>query len=175
MRPSAEPQCGLETRPRRRESKAATRGLRSVTAPKRGAEPAQTKGGGGHYQIPYISMPEEIVVGIDGQQVPESKMPSAIRKYMAKLFRGKVLSIGKNHKVYIGKDGVEEYAFPARRISGEIKTAKMTAGANLDVTLKPAQFLKSGVDDGHHPEATGGWEYFYVMFETDTGIYSGIS
>ena len=126
------------------------------------------------YQIPYISMPEEIVVGIDGQQVPESKMPSAIRKYMAKLFRGKVLSIGKNHKVYIGKDGVEEYAFPARRISGEIKTANMTAGANLDVTLKPAQFLKSGVDDGHHPEATGGWEYFYVMFETDTGIYSGI-
>ncbi len=126
------------------------------------------------YQIPYISMPEEIMVGIDGQQVPESKMPSAIRKYMAKLFRGKVLSIGKNHKVYIGKDGVEEYAFPARRISGEIKTAKMTAGANLDVTLEPAQFLKSGVDDGHHPEATGGWEYFYVMFETDTGIYSGI-
>ncbi len=85
-----------------------------------------------------------------------------------------MLNIGKDHKVYIDKGGVREYAFPAKRITGELKTAKMTAGANLDTTLEPALFLKNGVDDGHHPEATGGWDYFYVMFETDTGVYSGI-
>lgn len=126
------------------------------------------------YQIPHISMPEEAMVGEDGHRISESKMPSAIRWYMAKLFRGKVLNIGKDHKVYIDKGGIREYAFPAKRIMGELKAAKMTAGANLDTTLEPAQFLKNGVDDGHHPEATGGWDYFYVMFETDTGIYSGI-
>lgn len=44
----------------------------------------------------------------------------------------------------------------------------------MDTTLEPAQFLENGPDDGHHPEATGGWDYFYVMFEKDTGVYSGI-
>lgn len=126
------------------------------------------------YQIPHISMPQEALVWEDGGNVPESKMPSVIRRYMSKLFKGKVLNVGKDHTVYIDKGGIEEYAFPAKRISGEIRAAKMTAGANLDTTLEPAQFLKNGADDGHHPEAKGGWDYFYVMFETDTGIYSGI-
>ena len=68
---------------------------------------------------------------------------------------GKVLNIGKDHKVYIDKGGVREYAFPAKRITGELKTAKMTAGANLDTTLEPALFLKNGVDDGHHCKFSG--------------------
>ena len=50
----------------------------------------------------------------------------------------------------------------------------MTAGANLDTTLEPALFLLNTADDGHHPEVTGGWDNFYVMFRTDTGTYSGV-
>lgn len=126
------------------------------------------------YQVPHISMPAEALVDEDGSQVTESKIPSAIRKYMNRLFRGKVLSVGRDHKVYIDRGGIREFTFPAQRFSGELKTAKMTAGANLNSTLEPAVFLLNTVDDGHHPEATGGWDNFYVMFQTETGKYSGV-
>ncbi len=126
------------------------------------------------YDVPHISMPNDVLVGEDGSRVPESKLPSAIRKYMLKLFRGKVLNIGADNKVYISKDGVEEFSFPVRRLDDATKRAKMAAGANLDTTLAPAAFLRNTPDDGRHPKATGGWDNFYVMFETDTGVYSGI-
>ena len=126
------------------------------------------------YQIPYISMPSDALVGGDGERVTESKIPAAIRKYMIRLFRGKVLNIGSDHRVYIDKNGIEEFAFPVRRMDSELKTAKMTAGANLDTTLEPALFLLNTADDGHHPEVTGGWDNFYVMFRTDIGTYSGV-
>lgn len=93
---------------------------------------------------------------------------------MSKLFKGKVLKVGSDHKVYIDKGGIEEFTFPAKRMDGEIKTAKMAAGANLDTTLEPAVFLLNVEDDGHHPEAIGGWDNFYVKFQTDTGTYSGV-
>ena len=126
------------------------------------------------YDIPHISMPESALVGEDGAKVSESKMPSAIRKYMNKLFRGKILDVGPDHKVYINKGGIEEFAFPVKRMPADTKTAKMTAGANLDTTLKTSVFLLNTDDDGRHADATGGWDNFYVMFETDTGTYSGI-
>lgn len=126
------------------------------------------------YQVPHISMPAEAMLDTNGAQITASKIPAAIRKYMLRLFRGKVLNIGNDHKVYIDKGGIEEFAFPVRRMDGELKTAKMTAGANLDATLEPAAFLLNTADDGHHPEATGGWDNFYVMFRTDTGTYSGV-
>lgn len=126
------------------------------------------------YQVPHISLPAEAMLDTNGAQITANKIPAAIRKYMLRLFRGKVLNIGNDHKVYIDKGGIEEFAFPVRRMDGELKTAKMTAGANLDATLEPAAFLLNTADDGHHPEATGGWDNFYVMFRTDTGTYSGV-
>lgn len=126
------------------------------------------------YQVPYVSMPKDALLGPDGVQVAENKIPAAIRRYMSKLFKGKVLKVGSDHKVYIDKGGIEEFTFPAKRMDGEMKTAKMAAGANLDTTLEPAVFLLNVEDDGHHPEATGGWDNFYVKFQTDTGTYSGV-
>lgn len=126
------------------------------------------------YRVPYIAMPQELLTSEDGTKMPEGKIPSAIRKYMIKLFRGKVLNVGPNHKVYISKDGVEEFAFPVRRMDNETKLAKMAAGVHLDATLEPSTFLLNTPDDGRHPKATGGWDNFYTMFETDTGLYSGI-
>ncbi len=126
------------------------------------------------YNIPKISTPKDVYIDDNGNPLPQSKYPSAIRKYMLKLFRGKVLKIGKDHKVYVSKEGVEEFAFPVKRLSSDIKLAKYDAGANLDKTLEPAMFLVNVADDGSHPKATGGWDNFYVMFETESGIYSGI-
>lgn len=84
------------------------------------------------YQVPHISMPAEALVDEDGSQVTESKIPSAIRKYMNRLFRGKVLSVGRDHKVYIDRGGIREFTFPAQRFSGELKTAKMTGPGQFE-------------------------------------------
>lgn len=127
-----------------------------------------------NYKIPRLETPHSIFLDENGSALPVSKYPSAIRKYMNRIFKGKVLNIGSDGKVYISKSGIEEFSFPARRIGESERTAKYTAGASLDTTLEPAVFLINTPDDGRHPKATGGWDNYYVMFETDDGIYSGI-
>ncbi len=124
------------------------------------------------YNIPKISTP--VFKDDNGAKLPENKYSSALRKYMLRMFKGKILDIGKDNKVYISKRGIEEYAYPAKRLDNDIKIAKQAAGSSLDETLKPAMFLINLPDDGRHPEATGGWDNFYVMFDTDNGVYSGI-
>ena len=127
-----------------------------------------------NYKIPRLETPHSIFLDENGSALPVSKYPSAIRKYMNRIFKGKVLDIGSDGKVYISKSGIEEFSFPARRIGESERAAKYTAGASLDTTLEPAVFLINTPDDGRHPKATGGWDNYYVMFETDDGIYSGI-
>ena len=126
------------------------------------------------YTIPKIPTPSEVYTDATGNPLPQSKYPTAIKKHMLKLFRGKVMQIGDDHKVYINKEGIEEFSFPVRRLEQDIKNAKYAAGASLKETLKPAMFLLNLPDDGRHAKATGGWDNFYVMFDTDSGIYSGI-
>lgn len=43
----------------------------------------------------------------------------------------------------------------------------------MNSALEPTAFLLNTGDDGHHPEATGGWDNCYMMFQTETGTYSG--
>ena len=93
---------------------------------------------------------------------------------MIRLFRGKVLNVEADHKVYTDKNGTKGFAFPVRRMDADLKTTKIKAGANLNTTLEPTVFLLNTVDNGHQPDATGGWDNFYVMFKTETDVYFGI-
>ena len=126
------------------------------------------------YSIPRVELPSNIFTDENGAALPVSKYPSAIRKYMTQKFKGKVLNIGQDGKVYISRDGIKEFSFPVKRLDQQSKNAKFAAGANLDSVLGPAVFLTNLSDDGGHPEATGGWDNYYVMFDTEYGLYSGI-
>lgn len=86
------------------------------------------------------------------------------RIYMRQHFRGVVLPLGKTKGAYIRSDGINEYTNPAKYLSEEDYSSKMLAATELDNMLKASTFLRWAKDNGHHKEATRGWNYYQTVF-----------
>lgn len=99
---------------------------------------------------------------------------SIINKYMDKKFRGKVFPVSENSKAYVGHIGVDEYSHPARRnVDNDILFSKLKAGTELDNLLAVSVFDEHTADNGHHPEAVGGWDYYSTVFKVGNDFYQG--
>ncbi len=109
---------------------------------------------------------------IEGKTLKESI--SIINKYMDKKFRGKVFPLSENSKAYIGHTGIDEYSHPARKnIKDDILFSKLKAGTELDNLLSVSVFDEHKEDNGHHPEAVGGWDYYTTVFKVGNNFYQG--
>ena len=95
------------------------------------------------------------------------------RKYILENFRGKI--IGENEsRAFVNKRSAEEYAYPAnKRQESDIKSAKMKSSTELDNLMSTSQFVGHTDDDGRHPDATGGWDWYSVDFVVDGQPFSG--
>lgn len=95
------------------------------------------------------------------------------RKYILENFRGKI--IGENEsRAFVNKRSAEEYAYPAnKRQESDIKSAKMKSSTELDNLMSTSQFVEHTDDDGRHPDATGGWDWYSVDFVVDGQPFSG--
>lgn len=99
---------------------------------------------------------------------------SIINKYMDKKFRGKVYPLSNNSKAYVGHTGIDEYSHPARKnLEDDILFSKLKAGTELDNLLAASVFDKHTNDNGHHPEAVGGWDYYTTVFKVGGNFYQG--
>ena len=109
---------------------------------------------------------------IEGKTLKESI--SIINKYMDKKFRGKVFPLSENSKAYVGHKGIDEYSHPARKnIKDDILFSKLKAGTELDNLLAVSVFDEHKEDNGHHPEAVGGWDYYTTVFKVGNNFYQG--
>ena len=109
---------------------------------------------------------------IEGKTLKESI--SIINKYMDKKFRGKVFPLSVNSKAYVGHTGIDEYSHPARKnIKDDILFSKLKAGTELDNLLAVSVFDEHKEDNGHHPEAVGGWDYYTTVFKVGNNFYQG--
>ncbi len=109
---------------------------------------------------------------VKGKTLKESI--SIINKYMDKKFRGKVFPVSNNSKAYVGHIGVDEYSHPARKnIDNDILFSKLKAGTELDNLLAVSVFDEHTEDNGHHPEAVGGWDYYTTVFKVGNNFYQG--
>lgn len=95
------------------------------------------------------------------------------RKYILENFRGKI--IGENDsRAFVNKRSAEEYAYPAnKRQESDIKSAKMKSSTELDNLMSTSQFVEHTDDDGRHPDATGGWDWYSVDFVVDGQPFNG--
>lgn len=95
------------------------------------------------------------------------------RKYILENFRGKI--IGENEsRAFVNKRSAEEYAYPAnKRQESDIKSAKMKSSTELDNLMSTSQFVEHTDDDGRHPDATGGWDWYSVDFVVDGQPFNG--
>ena len=99
-------------------------------------------------------------------------MPRIARRVILDRFKGKVIG-EEPQNAFVRTDGAEEYAYPRVHIYGETLEAKMRATGELDDMLRIATPDGHEPDDGHHPEAIGGWDYFRTIFEVGGKFYSG--
>ena len=51
--------------------------------------------------------------------------------------------------------------------------AKLRASTELDNLLDASRYIAHKEDDGHHPDATGGWDYFSTLFRVNGQMYRG--
>lgn len=133
---------------------------------------------GGRFSIRTIDGESVVVIDTDqdifeGADVKD--YPKIVRKYMLDKFQGKVFPVGTS-SAFVNRNSVNEYTFPANRRQGtDNKTQKMRAGTELDNLLKVGEYIRHEADDGRHPDATRGWDYYKTRFTFDgENIYEGI-
>ena len=108
----------------------------------------------------------------DGKTIKE--MQEIARKIIRDNFKGKILDVGENGKVYVSKRSSDEYAYPAnRRMDNNIKETKMRTAPELDNLLSVSKYIEHQKDDGRHPNATGGWDVYSTRFEIAGNMFVG--
>ncbi len=103
--------------------------------------------------------------GIDEiMQEAGSSLPAKVRAYITKKYRGVVLPLGATDHAYIRREGSNEYTNPAKRIDEVVFEHKLLAASEFSNLLKACSFLKHENDDGRHPDATRGWNYYTINY-----------
>ena len=124
-------------------------------------------------QFTTIKVPEGVFVDSQGAALPDSQYPKALRNYLMSRFRDQVIDFAGGEKAFLNKRGIEEYAYPAKYLNPDVKTDKMRAGSDLQNLLDGAYAKWHEDDSGHHPESTGGWDYYLVNFDVGGQRYTG--
>ncbi len=107
---------------------------------------------------------------------PDASLGAKARYIFNERFRNTVLQVGENDKVYVNKGGLNEYANPAKKLTDSAYAAKLSTSAELNELLKTATNVRTGVDDGRHPDAVRGWKYYDVLFAVkNSNIKEGYS
>jgi len=105
----------------------------------------------------------------------DASINERIRKYMLFKYRDTRLNIGSIYDVYIKKQGIKEYAYPAnRRLSNDIYSVKSDISTELGLILKTAVYMNTEINTNEK----GYFDYFKVRFgiNDNDGIvyYKGI-
>ena len=109
------------------------------------------------------------------ENISEQQSISIINKYMRKHFRGKVFPLSDERRAYVGTVGVNEYSHPARKnLNKDLYMDKLRAGTELDNLLAVSVFDEHEEDNGHHPEAVGGWDNYKTVYKVGERIYEGV-
>lgn len=107
---------------------------------------------------------------------PDASLGAKARYILNERFRNTVLQVGENDKVYVNKGGLNEYANPAKKLTDSAYAAKLSTSAELNELLKTATNVRTGIDDGRHPDAVRGWKYYDVLFAVkNSNIEEGYS
>lgn len=90
-------------------------------------------------------------------------------------FQGK--AIGIDNRAFVNGVTADEYTHPAKHIDDEIYEAKMRASSELDNLMDAGYNFRNDPDgkDGHiHKDATGGFDYYDVIFKVGDDYFKGL-
>ncbi len=119
---------------------------------------------------PFVAVSKESVAEL--QKYPGETLAAKVRNYL-KQFRGTVLPLGATDKAYMRREGEGEYTNPAKSLSEDAYVGKLNAASEFANLLSASKFVEHKPDNGRHPDATRGWNYYeltYVVPIDDTNI-----
>lgn len=106
----------------------------------------------------------------DGMSVNE--MQKKAREIIRDRFKGRILDVGAEN-AYVPASSAKEFSYPAnRRMSSQVKEAKMRSSPELDNLLSVSRYLRREADDGRHAKAQN-WDVYETTFEVGGQLFTG--
>lgn len=140
--------------------------LEQMTLGKKGVSFSDTK----FSNIPHV----KVEAGQDVfDNAPKSTYPKIALELIRERYVGHVIG-GETLSAFVNSGTAREYAYPRARMSKVLTEAKMRASTELSSILDTSEFLYHADDDGRHPEAVGGWEYFRTRFSIGEHLFQGV-
>ena len=100
-------------------------------------------------------------------ECPGDSLQAKVRNYM-KRFRGTVLPLGSTDGAYMRREAEGEYTNPAKAVSDDAYNDKLKAASELENLLSCANYLRHNPDNGRHPDAVRGWNYYEIKYVIPT-------
>ena len=100
-------------------------------------------------------------------QYQGDSLAAKVRSYI-KQFRGTVLPLGSTDKAYMRREAEGEYTNPAKVVQEQDYISKLNAASEFENLLASAKFLRHADDNGRHPDATRGWNYYEIQYVVPT-------
>lgn len=95
------------------------------------------------------------------------------KHYILNTFRENGLLKDGEH-VNITSKTANEYTHPKNQLPNTTKSSKMKASTELDNLLEISTYEYSAPDDGRHPFAKDGWDYYKTTFVVDNKVFDGL-
>ena len=107
----------------------------------------------------------------DGKSISEQN--KIAKKYILDNFRKNGLMINDSY-INVTSKTANEYTHPRNQLPMGTKSAKMRSSTELDNLLKISKYQYSRKDDGRHPFAKDGWDYYETIFNVDGKMFKGL-
>ena len=102
-----------------------------------------------------------------------SEQTKIAKQYILNHFRNDGININ-NDTINVTSKTANEYTHPRNQLPKNTKESKMRASTELDNLLNVSQYKYSRDDDGRHPFAKDGWDYYETMFKVGDNTFSGL-
>lgn len=95
------------------------------------------------------------------------------KKYILDNFRQNGIDVN-NEKINVTSKTANEYTHPKNQLPSATKTSKMKASTELNNLLSISEYNYSKPDDGRHPLAKDGWDYYETTFKVGDNLFTGL-
>ena len=102
-----------------------------------------------------------------------SEQVKIAKQYILDNFRENGIDIN-NENIKVTSKTANEYTHPKNQLPTTTKSSKMKASTELDNLLLISNYKYSKPDDGRHPFAKDGWDYYETTFKVGDNLFNGL-
>ena len=95
------------------------------------------------------------------------------KQYILDNFRQNGINVN-NENINVTSKTANEYTHPKKQLPATTKSSKLKAATELDNLLSISEYQSSNADDGRHPFAKDGWDYYKTVFKVGYNVFTGL-